>query len=113
MSELISTGRTLRAARLKDIRRTLLRRGFAVEFEGHHTLVINLRGSGDIGQQIRDMGYDLAYCYVDSLQNGEITTYVTLYSVEVDVAQIAERFGGGGMLEPQVFISNGEFHLFR
>jgi len=96
IAELIATGKMLRAARMRDIRRTLLRRGFTVDFEGHRTLVVNLRGSGDIGQQVRDMGYEMAYCYVDNLHNGEINTFVSLYSAEVDVAVIAERFGGGG-----------------
>jgi uncharacterized protein len=96
MEEVITSGRTIREARMREIRRALSQRGYAVNFEGHYTLVINLRGSGDIGQQIRDMGYDLAYCYVDTLHKGEITTFVTLYSAEVDVSKIAERFGGGG-----------------
>jgi oligoribonuclease NrnB/cAMP/cGMP phosphodiesterase (DHH superfamily) len=96
VATIIENGKVLREARLKEIRRTILRRGFPVYFEGHRTLAINIRGSGDIGQQVRDMGYEIAYCYVDNLHNGEITTFVTLYSDDVDVSVIAERFGGGG-----------------
>ena len=92
----IENGRVLREARLKEIRRAIFRRGFQVIFQGHRTLVINIRGSGDIGQQVRDMGYEIAYCYVDYLQNGKLTTFVTLYSDEIDVSKIAERFDGGG-----------------
>ncbi len=96
LDEILSHGRILRDARLRDIRRTLLSRGFPASIEGQQALVINLRGSGDIGQQIRNMGYEMAYCYVDYFQDGEITTFVTLYSSGVDVSVIAQRFGGGG-----------------
>lgn len=96
LAKIIESGALLRKARLKDIRRTILRRGYPVLLEGYRTLAINIRGSGDIGQQVRDMGYDIAYCYVDNLHNGAITTFVTLYSDEVDVSQIAQQLGGGG-----------------
>jgi oligoribonuclease NrnB/cAMP/cGMP phosphodiesterase (DHH superfamily) len=96
LAKIIENGKVLRDARLRDIRRTLLRWGFPVRFEDHRTLAVNIRGSGDIGQQIRNMGYEIAYCYVDNLQNGELITFVTLYSDEVDVSKIAQRFGGGG-----------------
>jgi oligoribonuclease NrnB/cAMP/cGMP phosphodiesterase (DHH superfamily) len=96
VENIIQTGKLLREARIKEIRRLVYRRGFPVIFDGHRTLVINTRGSGDIGQLVRNMGYDIAYCYVDNFHNGEITTFVTLYSDEVDVSEIAERFGGGG-----------------
>lgn len=96
LAEITQHGKILRNARLRDIRRTLLSRGFPASIDGHRALVINLRGSGDIGQQIRDMGYDMAYCYSDDFQNGEITTFVTLYSAGVDVSILAQRFGGGG-----------------
>ena len=96
VKKIVEDGKILREARMREIRRIILRRGFQAIFEGYHTLVINDRGSGDFGQQIRDMGYQIAYCYVDTLHQGAITTFVTLYSVGVDVAKIAEKFGGGG-----------------
>jgi oligoribonuclease NrnB/cAMP/cGMP phosphodiesterase (DHH superfamily) len=96
MEEITNKGSVLREARLKEIRRKIFHCGFPVFFDGYRTLAINTQGSGDIGQQIRDMGFDIAYCYVDNLHNGEITTFVSLYSEEVDVSKIAERFGGGG-----------------
>ena len=95
-SRIIAQGEILREARLREIHRSITSRGFPVSFEGYHTLAINLSGSGDIGQQIRNMGYRIAYCYMDSVINGRLTTFVTLYSAEVDVSQIARRFGGGG-----------------
>ena len=93
---IISNGKVLREARLRDIRRSVLRRGFPVTIEGYRVLAVNIRGSGDIGEQVRNMGYDIAYCYIDNVQQGELTTFVTLYSQDVDVSEIAVRFGGGG-----------------
>ena len=72
------------------------RLGYRVNFEGHDTLVVNRRGDGDMGQHIRDLGYAIAYCYLEGPQNGRIITFVTLYSAQVDVAEIAAKFGGGG-----------------
>jgi len=96
LSKITADGNLLRAARLKEIRRAILGRGFTVLLDGYRTLVLNMRGSGDIGQQVRDMGYEIAYSYADNLHNGEIVTFVTLYSAVVDVSIIAQRFGGGG-----------------
>lgn len=96
LCQINQNGTILREARLRNIRRSVNKQGFPARIEGYRALVVNLRGSGDIGQQIRDMGYEIAYCYADSLNNGEITTYVTLYSSVIDVSEIATRFGGGG-----------------
>jgi oligoribonuclease NrnB/cAMP/cGMP phosphodiesterase (DHH superfamily) len=96
INKIIENGRVLREARLREIHRTILKRGFTVIIDGLKTLAINIRGSGDIGQHVRSMGYEMAYCYVDNLHNGKLTTFVTLYSEEIDVSKIAERFGGGG-----------------
>jgi oligoribonuclease NrnB/cAMP/cGMP phosphodiesterase (DHH superfamily) len=96
INTIIENGSVLREARLRDIRRTILRRGYPVIIDGIKTLAINIRGSGDIGQHVRSMGYEMAYCYVENLHNGKLTTFVSLYSDELDVSKIAERFGGGG-----------------
>ena len=96
LEQIIRQGNVLRTARIKEIRRIVHGRGFAASIEGHHALVINQRGSGDFGQQIREMGYEMAYCYIDYYHQGELTTFVTLYSAQVDVAILAQRFGGGG-----------------
>ncbi len=58
--------------------------------------MINRRGSGDLGAHIRTMGYEVGYCYVDKVSEGQLMTYVTLYSDLVDVSRIAKKFGGGG-----------------
>ncbi len=96
VAELIAHGGILRDARLRGIESSVARYGYEVEFEGYRTLAINLRGSGDLGEQIRNHGYEIAYCYVETVHENELITYVTLYSNTVDVAAIAQRFGGGG-----------------
>jgi uncharacterized protein len=93
---LVESGKTLREARLRGIQSSTARFGFTVTLEGHRTLAINMRGSGDLGEHIRNHGHSVAYCYVDSVLDGELYTFVTLYSKEVDVSEIAHRFGGGG-----------------
>ena len=93
---LISYGNVLRRARLREIRRSVARFGIKVIFEGCSTLAINRRGDGDLGEHIRKLGYEIAYCYIEGAQNGKIVTFVTLFSDKVDVAVIAQKFGGGG-----------------
>jgi oligoribonuclease NrnB/cAMP/cGMP phosphodiesterase (DHH superfamily) len=96
LQALIERGSILRAAQLNDIDKRLASHGYAVIFEGQRTLAINARGNGDFGAAIRAMNYPLAYCYIDGMQNGRLMTFVTLFSSEVDVSRIAQRFGGGG-----------------
>ncbi len=89
-------GALLLEARQRRIRRQTAKYGYTVLFEGFRTLALNQRGSGDLGQHIHDLGYQIGYCYIDQLQGGELMTHVTLYSKEVDVSKIAVKFGGGG-----------------
>lgn len=96
VEELIQRGKVLHQARVRRIERQIKRYGFEVTFEGHRTLAINARGSGEMGALIRQLGYEIGYCYVEALQNGELRTFVTLYSDRVDVSEIAGKFGGGG-----------------
>jgi hypothetical protein len=96
LRQLIERGQMLYTARLRHIRRSVTRFGFAVQFEGFPTLAINLRGDGEIGEYVRELGYEIAYCYVDGQQNGALRTFVTLFSKEADVSKIAQKFGGGG-----------------
>jgi len=96
LAEMVASGGTIRDARLREIRRASSRYGFEVLFEGSRTLVINQKGSGDLGAQIRSMGYQMGYCYVDKVSDGQLMTFVSLYSDQVDVSQIAQKFGGGG-----------------
>jgi oligoribonuclease NrnB/cAMP/cGMP phosphodiesterase (DHH superfamily) len=96
LQSLIERGTILRAAQLNSIHRQVSAYGYPVIFEGLRTLVINVRGNGDFGSAIRAMNYPLGYCYIDSMQNGKLMTFVSLFSSEVDVSRIAQKFGGGG-----------------
>ncbi|UCF61253.1 MAG: hypothetical protein JSV37_00840 [Anaerolineaceae bacterium] len=96
VEELIQRGTVLYQARVRRIQRQIKRYGFEVNFEGHRTLAINTRGSGEMGALIRQLGYEIGYCYIDAEQNGVLVTFVTLYSDRVDVSEIARKFGGGG-----------------
>jgi uncharacterized protein len=93
---LIYKGRPLLDSRLQAMRRFVSRYAFPVIFEGWRTLAVNRRGNGDLGQYIRDLGYDIAYCYQEGYQEGKIVTFVTLFSDRVDVSEIARKYGGGG-----------------
>jgi len=96
LDKMIKDGTWLREIRLRNIEHMMAERSFEVRFEGHSTLVINTKGSGDVGDYGREHGYEIIYCYVDQLQNGILTTNVTLFSAKVDVSVIAHRYGGGG-----------------
>ena len=96
LKKIITEGTQLRNAHLNQIRRMVSHYGFEVEFEGYKTLAINTPGNGDVGQKIRDLGYEVAYCYIDQMQQGQLITSVTLFSAVTDVSKIAQKYGGGG-----------------
>jgi oligoribonuclease NrnB/cAMP/cGMP phosphodiesterase (DHH superfamily) len=96
VAELVERGRLLYQARINSIEHLIDRHGFEVEFEGYRTLAINGSASGELGEAIRKRGFEIGYCYRESVQNGDLVTFVTLYSEQVDASEIAKRFGGGG-----------------
>ena len=96
LSQIIHDGARLREARLGQIKRMVSHYGFEVLFEGFRTMAINAPGNGDIGQHIRDLGYEVAYCYVDQMNHNKLITSVTLFSAVTDVSKIALKYGGGG-----------------
>jgi oligoribonuclease NrnB/cAMP/cGMP phosphodiesterase (DHH superfamily) len=96
VDQLVERGRILYAARLKRIREIVARYGFPAAFEGHQTLAVNHPGNGDMGEFIRQTGYELAYCYVEVVRQDQLQTVVTLYSDQIDVSEIARKYGGGG-----------------
>jgi oligoribonuclease NrnB/cAMP/cGMP phosphodiesterase (DHH superfamily) len=96
VSSLIERGEVLYQARKLSIERMIHRQGFEVEFNGYRTLAINGHASGELGESIREKGYEIGYCYQEAEQNGDLMTFVTLYSDQVDVSEIAKKFGGGG-----------------
>jgi oligoribonuclease NrnB/cAMP/cGMP phosphodiesterase (DHH superfamily) len=96
VASLIERGEVLYQARIISIEKMITRQGFEIEFEGYRTLALNSRASGDLGESIRKKGYEIGYCYTESIQNGELMTFVSLFSDQVDVSEIARKFGGGG-----------------
>jgi oligoribonuclease NrnB/cAMP/cGMP phosphodiesterase (DHH superfamily) len=96
LTRLVSHGQVLYRARLDQLRRFARRYGYEVTFEGYRTLVVNRPGEGELIEIIDEMGYELAYCYVDSSSNGALVTSVMLGSRSVDVSRLAMKFGGGG-----------------
>jgi len=96
LEKMIEEGAWLRKINLRNIERMMDARSFEVRFEGHQTLAVNAKGAGDIGDYGRERGYEIVYCYMDQMQNGVLSTGVTLFSDKVDVSVIAGRFGGGG-----------------
>jgi oligoribonuclease NrnB/cAMP/cGMP phosphodiesterase (DHH superfamily) len=96
VEQLIERGRILYAARLTNIAAVVAQFGFETSFEGHRTLAVNHRGNGDMGEYIRQAGFEIGYCYVEVVRAGQLQTTVTIYSDELDVSEIARKFGGGG-----------------
>ncbi|MGD8404735.1 MAG: hypothetical protein PVJ21_13810 [Anaerolineales bacterium] len=96
LEKMIEEGAWLREINLRNVAHMMAARSFEVRFEGHHTLAVNAKGNGDIGNYGRDRGYEIVYCYADQMQNGVLTTNVTLFSSKIDVSVIAHRYGGGG-----------------
>ena len=96
LTEMIEEGVRLREITLRDIDHLMVARSFEVRFDGYHTLAVNTRGNGDIGNYGRDRGFEIVYTYVDEMQAGGLTTVVTLFSNKIDVSVIAKRYGGGG-----------------
>ncbi len=96
VQRLIEKGEILLEARLKQIAYYVDTYGFSLNFGGYNTLAVNLPSNGDIGHYICSLGYDIAYVYRDTFQNGQVLTNVTLYSETVDVSKLAMRYGGGG-----------------
>lgn len=96
VAQLIERGRVLYQARRKNVGEVVARCGFPVSFEGRRTLAVNHPGNGDMGEHIRQSGYEIGYCYVEVVRSGQLQTVVTLYSDSVDVSEIARKYGGGG-----------------
>jgi oligoribonuclease NrnB/cAMP/cGMP phosphodiesterase (DHH superfamily) len=96
VDQLIADGKKLYSARMHATKQTIESYGFEVQFEGHRTLAVNDPGTGDMGELIRQSGYEIAYCFVETVRNSRRQTFVTLYSAEVDVSVIARKYGGGG-----------------
>ncbi|MBC2741566.1 MAG: hypothetical protein HGJ93_00575 [Desulfosarcina sp.] len=98
-------GAWLYDARMKGLRSTAKRFGREVtvtvgengNVRAVKCLKVNHMPSGDMGQIIKDMGYELAWCYIEKRVNGDIQRTNTMYAGgDVDVSVIARSKGGGG-----------------
>ncbi len=96
LNTLVSKGQVLLTARINGLHRAARRYGYSVTFEGLHTLALNRPGEGELIEIAMQLGYELAYCYAESFQNGHLLTSVMIGSRVVDVSLIAKKFGGGG-----------------
>ena len=96
LKKMIAEGAWLREINLREIDSLMEARSYEVEFEGYEALVVNKRGTGDVGNYGRDRGYEIVYTYADKMLDDGLYTIVTLYSNKVDVSVIATRYGGGG-----------------
>jgi uncharacterized protein len=96
LAKMIEEGAWLREINLRNVDQMMAARSFEVRFDGYNTLAVNTNGNGDVGDYGRERGYEITYCYIDQMQNGVLTTNVSLFSAKVDVSVIARRYGGGG-----------------
>ena len=94
--QFIQKGELLRSARTTRLLALVHSYAHETTIDGHAALKINASPSGDLGQVIKDLGFAVAWCYVEKRQNGELVRVNTLYSEEVDVSMIAVARGGGG-----------------
>jgi oligoribonuclease NrnB/cAMP/cGMP phosphodiesterase (DHH superfamily) len=101
--DLIATGGILYGARLNGLVKMAKRLGHPVDLEAltygrrrGRALRLNFPGSGEMGQIARDLGYDLAWCWVEVQRGGRRVRMHSLYSDTIDVAEIAAARGGGG-----------------
>lgn len=102
---MIERGHELRAARINQLRFTARWLGRPVRMnlhaaDGHvrsvSSLIMNYPGSGDMGEVVRSLGYDVAWCYVQVGTGDAMVWKHSLYSDTVDVSAICARAGGGG-----------------
>jgi oligoribonuclease NrnB/cAMP/cGMP phosphodiesterase (DHH superfamily) len=96
IERLVKKGQVLLKAYMNYLRGYVKRYAFKADFEGYKTLCVNRPGEGELVEMICEMGYEIAYCYVDATINNKLMTIVMVGSRVVDVSKLAEKFGGGG-----------------
>ncbi len=94
----LELGKKLYRARIEQLKGYALSLGREHKIFGteYRALVVNFPGSGDMGQVIKDLGYDIAHCYVDQERDGRMMRTHAVYSDKVDVGEVAKLYGGGG-----------------
>jgi oligoribonuclease NrnB/cAMP/cGMP phosphodiesterase (DHH superfamily) len=96
----LQTGKNLYEARIHALNEYAKKLGMeeTIRIDGRdfRCLKINYPGSGDMGHVIKDLGYDIAHCYVEQTKDGKPVRIHNLYSNVADVGLLAEQMGGGG-----------------
>lgn len=93
---MLETGAALLGARQQRIQR-VVKHGARIRFEGFNTLIINANEDiSELGQYIyKDLGYELAIIYSIDETFG-VRCSLRSNRKEVNCAEIAQKFGGGG-----------------
>jgi hypothetical protein len=103
--DMLERGQVLRSARISQLRYTARWLGRELNLEvqdgagrsfGYRAMIINCHGSGDLGVVIQDMGFDVAWCYVQRKVGDRVLWKHSLYSRVLDVGAVCKAFGGGG-----------------
>lgn len=94
----LEAGKGLFEARARWLNRYAARLGRPERVHGTSftMLTVNFPGGGDMGQAIKDLGYDVAHCYVDEVRDGRMVRTHSLYSDVADVGAMAAAHAGGG-----------------
>ncbi len=97
----LAKGEKLYEARTRELKYFADRLGVPEEIVAsdgrtYKSLCVNYPGSGDMGQVIKDMGYDIAHCYADQGREGRLVRVHSLYSDVADVGAMAKEKGGAG-----------------
>jgi oligoribonuclease NrnB/cAMP/cGMP phosphodiesterase (DHH superfamily) len=91
LNEVIESGKLILKATDMQAKEAIKSFSFEVEFEGYKCLALN-QGRCNSTWFDSKPGYDI---YIPFVFNGKIWT-VSLYSVTIDVSEIAKKYGGGG-----------------
>jgi len=98
----LATGRGLHQHRIRGLAAWAKRLGRETRVFGTDLscLKMNYPGSGDMGQVVRDLGYDICWCYVEEIKGGNKVRTHSIYSKVFDCGTYAKMRGkpkrGGG-----------------
>jgi len=112
--EMIERGQVLRNSRINQMQTDVLRAGYESDIDGHKCFKVNYSSCesiSDAGRFICDeLGYKLAWIYHARKNNdGKLVRVNSLRgSDEIDVSEIAMKYGGGGHKEAAGFVERLE-----
>jgi oligoribonuclease NrnB/cAMP/cGMP phosphodiesterase (DHH superfamily) len=96
----LQTGKNLYQARINVLNEHAKKLGIeeTIQIDGQdfRCLKVNYPGSDDMGQLIKDLGYDIAHCYVEQAEDGKPVRIHKLYSDCANVGNLAKQMGGIG-----------------